>query len=496
MKIKAKSSRWAKLLQIGRLTSLSAVFVALLACVVIPTNNANAEIETWGPQDRPTFTWQEPADYVTFNSITDNPLVGNERNFVRIRQANTTDVSVDNIDLEVGQEYEVSIWFHNNAKSRLNRESGQPGVAKNVRLLVEMPEHVGANGSAMIKATISADNANPESVWDTAFGNTTSAVALRYVPNSATVYLNEPGEYDEAKGGYFNNGYETTNGKILNADALSGKDGYGGAMLGYYNDQWGTLPGCSEYSGYVQFRFVVDQPNFEVYKTVAMDGEDNYDETITAKPGDILNFKIEYKNTGTTYQDDVVVVDTLPDGLTYIPGTTYFESTDVEGKYVDDGYLFGTGLNVGDYAPGDSMYVTYQAQVDDNSEVFPCGDTVVYNEGQVGTQNGTGIDKTEITVHRTCDCVTNPEMPGCQELPHTGPVEVAIATLIIGGIGGAGYYLYSTRRTLKTVKSGLVGGNTSSAASDLHHHGENHHTNRSIGSADEHQNSEHHQSDQ
>ena len=475
MKTKAKTSRWAKLAKIMRPTLLSAALLTTLACVLIPVNTHAEEVETWGPQDRATFTWQKPADYVTFNSITDNPLLGDERNFVRIRKAGTQDVATDNITLEVGQEYEVSVWFHNNAQTRLNKEPGNPGVAKNVRLLLNMPERVGANASAVIEATISADNANPKSVWDMAFGNTTSAVALRYVPNSATVYLNDPGEYDAERDGYFRDGFETANGKTLNTDALFGKDGYGGSMIGYWNDQWGTLPGCSEYSGYVQFRFKVDQPNFEMYKTVSAEGANDYHGIITAKPGDILDFKIEYKNTGTTYQDNVIAKDTLPDGLVYIPGTTYFESSDVERKLIDDGYLFGNGVNMNDFAPGDTATVTYQAQLSDDPDIFPCGDTEIYNEGVIGTQNGTGTDKTKITVSRECTCATNPEMEGCQELPSTGPVEVAIATLIIGGIGGAGYYLYSTRRALKTVKSGIVGGNSSSAASDLHHRGEAHH---------------------
>ena len=44
----------------------------------------------WGPE-RETFTSKEPADYVTFNSITDNAGVGDERNFVRVREAGTQD---------------------------------------------------------------------------------------------------------------------------------------------------------------------------------------------------------------------------------------------------------------------------------------------------------------------------------------------------------------------------------------------------------------------
>ena len=51
------------------------------------------------------------------------------------------------------------------------------------------------------------------------------------------------------------------------------------------------------------------------------------------------------------------------------------------------------------------------------------------------------------------NCKTNPEMEGCQQLPNTGPLEIILAIIVIAGIGGGGYYLYRTRKTLKTAES-------------------------------------------
>ena len=31
--------------------------------------------QTWGPQNRASFTWDSPADYVTFNSMTNTPTM-------------------------------------------------------------------------------------------------------------------------------------------------------------------------------------------------------------------------------------------------------------------------------------------------------------------------------------------------------------------------------------------------------------------------------------
>ena len=41
----------------------------------------------WGPE-RATFTMENPASYPTFNSITDNPTIGDERDFVRVGEIN------------------------------------------------------------------------------------------------------------------------------------------------------------------------------------------------------------------------------------------------------------------------------------------------------------------------------------------------------------------------------------------------------------------------
>ena len=42
----------------------------------------------YGPE-RTDFTMKDPAGYITFNSIIDNPGVGNERNFVRVKEYNS-----------------------------------------------------------------------------------------------------------------------------------------------------------------------------------------------------------------------------------------------------------------------------------------------------------------------------------------------------------------------------------------------------------------------
>src|SRR5664280_2316069 len=61
----------------------SAVLAIVAAVVIVPS-----ALFAWGPI-RDTFTMEHPADHITFNSITNNPNIGDERNFVGIRESGT-----------------------------------------------------------------------------------------------------------------------------------------------------------------------------------------------------------------------------------------------------------------------------------------------------------------------------------------------------------------------------------------------------------------------
>ena len=201
----------------------------------VTLNVKKEDIETWGPKDRQTFTWSNPADHVCFNSMTDNPEIGDEANFVRVRKAGGHDEFVDNVIVEPGEEYEVNIYYHNNASASLN-EGDRRGIAENVRLRMNyIASTLNAGEAAVIRGTISSSNAIPKEVWDTAYLNAKEAVGLRYVPNSAVLH---------------NTG--SLGGTVLNDDAVFGKDG--GTYLGYSKGYWGMIPGCNEYAGYVTFR--------------------------------------------------------------------------------------------------------------------------------------------------------------------------------------------------------------------------------------------------
>ena len=248
MNINIKTKTWEDMRNTARhiFPVVGAVVAGALSLTQIQAS-VHAEEATWGPT-RPTYTWKNPADHVTFNSMTDNPEIGDEANFVRVRKAGTRDPFVDNVTVEAGAEYEVSVYYHNNASAKLN-EGDRRGIAENVRLYMnKITDRLNPGEAALIKGTITSSNATPKAVWDTAYLNSKETVSLRYVPNSAKLT---------------NSG--SLNGTILNDDALFGKDG--GTFLGYSKGYWGMIPGCNEFAGHVNFRIKVDKAGLTGEKT-------------------------------------------------------------------------------------------------------------------------------------------------------------------------------------------------------------------------------------
>ena len=199
--------------------------------------SADSPIEAWGPRGRETFTYLEGSPYPVFNSLTDNPSLGDERNFVRVREAGTDAPFSDNADIVPGRKYEIFVYYNNNARAELN-ETGE-GVANNVRLSIAFPNRVYAGEAALVKGTISSTNSFIDTVFDSAFLHASETIDLHYITNSATIHCSG-----------------SANGKHLNDQALLSKQG---VLLAYYDNYWGVIPGSFEYAGFVTFEIATEK---------------------------------------------------------------------------------------------------------------------------------------------------------------------------------------------------------------------------------------------
>jgi len=434
----------------------TAAAVAAIAVAIIAPLAVNA----WGP-DRPTFSYESPAPYVTFNSMDNAPNYGDERNFVRIKDAGAANNAyTDKINLQTGKEYTVMVYFHNNASTSLNSEANDyMGIALNTKMRVQMPATVKAGEDARITGFVSADNANPGTVWDEAYATASNNVALRYVPDSATITSNGAVNGQKMPETLF------TTGANLGYDALDGK-----------------VPGCNQYAGYVTYNIKVDQPNFEMKKQVAKKGTADWKESIDAKAGEEVDYRIEYKNSGTTVQNNVVIKDVLPQGVTYVDGSTSISnaSSDFKWRASTNNEVTKGGLNIGNYAAGGGAFVKFTAKMPSNDSLKACGTNTLVNKATVETDNGNKGDTANVVVNKECapdkmtvceiatkktvtinksdfneskyttdfsKCEETPVTPVTPpELPTTGAGENIAAVVGLGAIiAGISYYVASRR---------------------------------------------------
>ena len=167
--------------------TIVAMLTVLSTCCIVSSTSA------WGPE-RPTYTNESPATYATFNSITNNAAVGDERNFVRIGEADSTAPYTDEIEIVPGKEYEVYIYYHNDASSSTNATGY--GIATNTKLSSAYPTTISAGERGMVSGIISwsyvkpsDDSVNTGTVWDEAYVTTKSNnVTLRYKTGTAIIH--------------------------------------------------------------------------------------------------------------------------------------------------------------------------------------------------------------------------------------------------------------------------------------------------------------------
>lgn len=107
-------------------------------------------------------------------------------------------------------------------------------------------------------------------------------------------------------------------------------------------------------------------PDFSVGQQIRLAGTTEWQDSIEAEVGDIVEIQVEYKNLGAAAQNDVTLRDVLPTNLAYLPGTTIlYNSNHPEGSTISEDNIARNGLNIGSYSPEANAYVRFSAKVVD-----------------------------------------------------------------------------------------------------------------------------------
>jgi len=390
---------------------------------------------------------------IIFNTISDS-TIGNEKNFVGTRECaldgtrcldvetnanptSTTKWQGNNITVEDGKTYVIRLYVHN------NNPNGYDAVAENTRVKFSIPN--GTSKQIQVNGFINSSNATPSEYWDYVNFNSEVPFHLDYVYGSALLNNNKT-QAEAAAGGYLDNaGWKlsddivkaaSTDGVLIGSDALDGR-----------------VPGCYDFANYVtiQVKAVFDY-EYTVDKKVRLaDSEDRtWKESIDAKVGDKVEFRIEYKNTSDKQQDGVTIKDILPANLKYVEGTTVLKnSSHPNGATAAHNYLVTDGTKIGSYGPGANAFIYFTAEVVD--ENLACGDNTLINWAQAGVGQKTIQDNASVKLNKYCKETPTPtpeptpETPS--ELPTTGPEAIVGGVVATGSIvTAAGYYIASRRQ--------------------------------------------------
>ncbi|MBQ3261466.1 DUF11 domain-containing protein [Candidatus Saccharibacteria bacterium] len=359
-------------------------------------------------------------DKIVLNSISDNPTVGSELYFVQARQDGTNDLwNANELTVEDGKTYVVRMYVHN------NNPRGTEMVAKDVFANFNVPTESGKE--IFVHGTLSSSNATPSKVWDdVVFKSSTGTFHLEYVKGSARI---------------------ENNGKI-DRTTLSDNLVMGGTTLGY-DSLNGEIPGCFGYSAFVSFKVnVVYDYDFSIEKQVrVIGGEKTWAKQVYANVGDTVEYQIFYKNTSESQENDVQIIDMLGSNQTYIPGSTkLYTSENPNGIALESDGIVDKGINIGNYAPGAGAYIRFRVKMQ-NDNLGCGGDNVLrsWAQGYIGSNELMRQDYADVLIYQGCPEGPDPIIP--DELPDTGPADIAMAVLGAGSLTtAAGYYIASRKR--------------------------------------------------
>ncbi|MBQ3280251.1 DUF11 domain-containing protein [Candidatus Saccharibacteria bacterium] len=406
--------------------SVSAAAIVATA-TLIPAGLVNAYGDNTGTQEgRPVYSLDDInagklGDKITFNSITKDGKIGDERNFVgaRLTSGNASVYNANEINVEDGQTYTIRLYVHNNSPK------GEDAIAKGVGVSFSLPTTVASEQT--IIGYLDADApVTPTRYWDEVTLKSSDDFYIEYVQGSAQ-YRNENGTFKLAD-------------TVINGKTLIG-----------YTSMNGEIPGCFKYDGEATIQVKVHKSvNAKVAKTVRIKNSGaKFGESVEAKVGDEVEFQIEYVNLLSDEVKDVMIRDVLPNNLEYVENSTYlYNSNHKEGILLPENTLTTTGLNIGSYKAKGNAYIRFTAKVVDNS--MACGSNQLVNWAASTVLGKVVKDDASVMVAKTCNdtpVVPNTPAPTTGKIVATGASDtVLISALGAGGLVSVVSYAIVSRR--------------------------------------------------
>lgn len=347
----------------------------------------------WGDSNggRPSYSLQDMSegaldDIIIFNSIAieesdydwykssynkDMPVgvITHEKNYVGARKDTGVNAGAYNtwqgndIQVEDGGLYIVRLYVHN------DNPNGFDAVAKNTKVYFNVPTKTAYQ--IKINGYIHADNADPTDYVDYInFNSDNCAFHLEYVYGSALIENNGKA------------GSSTLSDNIVEPST-------GGVLIGY-DALDGNVPGGYQYDNYITIRVkAVFDYNFTTEKKLNANRNEKLGEIIEGNIGDMIEIQALYRNDDDYMQPNVIIQESLPKGLQYVPGSTrLFNDSYPNGIDINhDDIVTDLGLNIGSYDGGSSASVCFIAKIVDDDLAEGVNILTSYGQVHIGTKN-------------------------------------------------------------------------------------------------------------
>jgi len=198
------------------------------------------EIDVFLDHTRKMYTADDPPPTARWNSIINQsglPTVsnGDERNFVWVREYDSGEFQTQ-LTIESGKQYEVMVFYHNNAAPEQNRINPKNAIMFRAMARSFFPKRLNNQQTGIILVELSADNA--AGVWAEAKITASEGVELELSAEGAKLY-NDSNRMSHPAG---------------SGRALPKLFAEKGTVIGWH-DLNGELPGGHEYSGFIRYIF-------------------------------------------------------------------------------------------------------------------------------------------------------------------------------------------------------------------------------------------------
>lgn len=343
---------WRKaLIIVGGIVLISAVVVVVLYNL----NLANQPKCGWGDNGggRPSYTAADVEkgildDQVVLNSLSDSAY-GNEKIFVSAELVDGNGKwNYRQVTVEDGQVYTLRVRVANNG--------GQ--TATGTRVAISLPADTATQ--IPVYGYIFASNAAPSMCWDGIMFTSKKPFRLEYVYGASTLES------------------ASLNTVPLGDEIVTKAASENGVAVGC-TELDGQVPGGEELFATIQIRVIASETNTQSTlgepdfitrdAKVRLEGETDWSKSISANPGDLVEFQFHYKNTSTETQQDVGARVTLPEGMELVPGSTkLFNASYQDGANVEQDDVASNGIIIGNYGADADAYVRCTVRITDTAQ--------------------------------------------------------------------------------------------------------------------------------